>query len=189
MTISRRLRFEVLRRDNHTCRYCGAKAPDVALTIDHVIPDTLGGTDDPSNLVTACAPCNAGKSSVPPDAALVADVNEKALRWVAAIRRAAEIQHADRETQLEQLRQFRAAWDNWTWTDREGVRHTVDLPHDWETSVVRWMRNGLAPEDFDYVIRATMLSRALDEFSYLAGVVRNVLDERASIARDLLEGG
>ncbi|MEJ7724319.1 MAG: hypothetical protein WKF64_08445 [Ilumatobacteraceae bacterium] len=35
--ISRRLRFEILRRDGHTCRYCGARAPDVPLTVDHVI--------------------------------------------------------------------------------------------------------------------------------------------------------
>jgi 5-methylcytosine-specific restriction endonuclease McrA len=29
--VSRRLRLEVLRRDGHTCRYCGAQAPDVKL--------------------------------------------------------------------------------------------------------------------------------------------------------------
>jgi 5-methylcytosine-specific restriction endonuclease McrA len=32
--IPRRLRFEILRRDGHTCRYCGAQAPDVPLTVD-----------------------------------------------------------------------------------------------------------------------------------------------------------
>lgn len=54
MAISKRLRFEVLRRDNHMCRYCGRGAPDVALTVDHVVPVALGGHSDPTNLVTAC---------------------------------------------------------------------------------------------------------------------------------------
>ncbi|AWN05089.1 HNH endonuclease [Gordonia phage Easley] len=38
MAVSKRLRYEILRRDNHTCRYCGATAPDVPLTVDHVVP-------------------------------------------------------------------------------------------------------------------------------------------------------
>ena len=54
MAVSKRTRFEVLRRDNHTCRYCGQSAPDVKLTVDHVLPVALGGHDDPTNLVAAC---------------------------------------------------------------------------------------------------------------------------------------
>ncbi|WP_075737496.1 HNH endonuclease [Streptomyces acidiscabies] len=63
MAVSKRLRYEILRRDNHTCRYCGASAPDVPLRVDHVTPVALGGTDTPDNLVAACEPCNSGKSS------------------------------------------------------------------------------------------------------------------------------
>jgi hypothetical protein len=85
MAVSRRLRYEVLRRDNHACRYCGGTAPDVALTVDHVIPTALGGSDDPSNLVTACQPCNAGKSASSADAPIVADVASDALRWARAM--------------------------------------------------------------------------------------------------------
>ena len=59
--LSKRLRFMVLERDNFTCRYCGAKAPDVELQVDHVIPVAKGGADDPDNLVTACVDCNSGK--------------------------------------------------------------------------------------------------------------------------------
>ena len=57
--------------DNHSCRYCGQCAPDVRLTVDHVVPKALGGTDAPSNLVAACIDCNVGKASSSPDAALV----------------------------------------------------------------------------------------------------------------------
>lgn len=63
MAVSKRLRFEILRRDNHTCRYCGASAPATPLRVDHVVPAALGGSDHPSNLVTSCEPCNSGKTS------------------------------------------------------------------------------------------------------------------------------
>lgn len=56
-------RFEVLRRDNFTCRYCGRKAPSVRLQVDHVVPWSAGGGDNLSNLVTACEECNRGKSA------------------------------------------------------------------------------------------------------------------------------
>lgn len=65
MTISKRIRFEVLKRDRFTCRYCGASAPDVGMHVDHVRAVADGGTDDMDNLVTACGDCNLGKSSVP----------------------------------------------------------------------------------------------------------------------------
>lgn len=55
------LRFAVLTRDNYTCRYCGAKAPDVKLHVDHAQPKAKGGRDTLDNLVTACQACNLGK--------------------------------------------------------------------------------------------------------------------------------
>jgi hypothetical protein len=62
--ISRRVRFEVLIRDGFRCRYCGHGAEDGAvLEVDHVYPRSLGGTDDPTNLVTACKDCNRGKGA------------------------------------------------------------------------------------------------------------------------------
>lgn len=72
------LRFEIFRRDNFTCRYCGSQPPDVVLEVDHVVPRVDGGSDDPLNLVTACHGCNRGKgrkridiaSSAQPDADL-----------------------------------------------------------------------------------------------------------------------
>ena len=58
MPLTKRIRFEILKRDNHTCRYCGASAPEATLTVDHVLPLALGGTDQPNNLVAACKDCN-----------------------------------------------------------------------------------------------------------------------------------
>lgn len=56
-------RFNVLHRDNFTCRYCGAKAPDVELQVDHITPVTLGGRATMDNDVTACHSCNQGKKN------------------------------------------------------------------------------------------------------------------------------
>lgn len=56
-----RIRYDILARDNYTCQYCGRKAPDVVLHIDHMVPVSKGGTDEPTNLITACADCNEGK--------------------------------------------------------------------------------------------------------------------------------
>lgn len=62
-SISKSLRFDVLNRDGFKCRYCGATSDMATLHIDHVLPVALGGTNDFDNLVTACAPCNLGKSA------------------------------------------------------------------------------------------------------------------------------
>ncbi len=60
--IRKSVRFEVFKRDSFTCQYCGGKAPDVVLEIDHITPVAAGGTNDLLNLATACRACNAGKS-------------------------------------------------------------------------------------------------------------------------------
>lgn len=63
--ISTRRRFEVFKRDRFTCQYCGAHPPAVILHCDHIIPVAEGGTNDETNLTTACENCNLGKSDVP----------------------------------------------------------------------------------------------------------------------------
>lgn len=66
------LRFKVLEKFRFTCQYCGAKAPDVKLVVDHIIPIAQDGTSDLDNLTVACEPCNLGKGarilSVKPEA-------------------------------------------------------------------------------------------------------------------------
>ncbi len=56
-------RMKVFNRDGFKCIYCGRKAPDVELEVDHKIPVAKGGTDDITNLVTSCKECNRGKSA------------------------------------------------------------------------------------------------------------------------------
>jgi hypothetical protein len=81
----------VLQRDGHHCRFCGipvisdkirklaqASYPEAVpwgrtnisqhaafqcmwLQLDHLLPNSRGGTSDPENVVVACAPCNFGR--------------------------------------------------------------------------------------------------------------------------------
>lgn len=184
MAVTKRTRFEVLKRDNHTCRYCGASAPDVTLTVDHVTPVALGGSDDPSNLVAACRDCNAGKASTSPDANLVADVAEDALRWAAAITRAGEEMRAEVERNRDLHDQFHAEWVSY------GDKTGDNLPPDWRTSIDGWLTAGLTMPDLLDSLQIVMGNRAVpfhDVFRYMAGINKNKLAKLHERARQLLE--
>ncbi|MEX0647294.1 MAG: HNH endonuclease [Balneolaceae bacterium] len=56
-------RRNIMKRDRHTCQYCGVKSD---LTLDHVMPRSRGGRDSWENLVTACNKCNVKKGSRTP---------------------------------------------------------------------------------------------------------------------------
>jgi hypothetical protein len=61
--LSKKLRFEVFKRDSFRCQYCGAAAPEVLLVVDHINPVAKGGKNNILNLITACEGCNAGKGA------------------------------------------------------------------------------------------------------------------------------
>jgi len=62
--ISKKLRFDVFKRDSFTCVYCGQSPPAITLEVDHVEPVASGGENDINNLVTACFDCNRGKRDI-----------------------------------------------------------------------------------------------------------------------------
>lgn len=64
VAVSKRVRFEVFKRDRFSCQYCGASAPDAVLHVDHIEPVSKGGSNDMMNLITSCDSCNLGKSDV-----------------------------------------------------------------------------------------------------------------------------
>lgn len=61
-SISKKIRFEVFKRDSFKCQYCGSCAPDVVLEVDHINPVSKGGDNSLVNLITSCFSCNRGKS-------------------------------------------------------------------------------------------------------------------------------
>ena len=58
------LRWKILIRDNFTCQYCGQKAPNVRLEVDHIKPVAEDGQYTEDNLITSCSACNRGKSAL-----------------------------------------------------------------------------------------------------------------------------
>lgn len=59
---TKKIRFQILHRDNYTCVYCGITANKSQLHIDHINPKSNIIDNSFSNLVTACQSCNSGKS-------------------------------------------------------------------------------------------------------------------------------
>lgn len=60
MTINDLLRQRVRKRANALCEYCHSpeRISATRFTIDHVQPQSLGGSDDFANLALACSRCN-----------------------------------------------------------------------------------------------------------------------------------
>jgi 5-methylcytosine-specific restriction endonuclease McrA len=54
-------------RDGYRCQFCGRSLtqlkPRESLTRDHLVPLSRGGTNDWTNVVTACSPCNTRKGN------------------------------------------------------------------------------------------------------------------------------
>ena len=63
--ISISIRNEVYQRDDYICQFCGQKFTRDKLTMDHLVPQSLGGLDEITNFVTCCIPCNQRKANLP----------------------------------------------------------------------------------------------------------------------------
>lgn len=175
MAVSKRLRHEILRRDRFACRYCGATAPDVKLTVDHVIPVALGGDDSPSNLVAACVDCNAGKSSAPIDAPVVEDVGRSAQAWAAARQEVIEEMRGERNEFQEFENTFLRYWGLFRCGER-----TISMDSKWRTTLRAWAKRGLDIHDLLPLVDIAMAREniAIDErWRYFCGVVWRTLDD------------
>ena len=58
--ITREMKLAVFRLDNNECVYCSSTT---LLEVDHIQPDSLGGTNEIENLVTCCDRCNKKKAN------------------------------------------------------------------------------------------------------------------------------
>lgn len=185
MAVSKRLRYEILRRDKHTCRYCGSKAPDAVLTVDHVMPVSLGGSDEPNNLVAACKDCNAGKTSSSPDAPLVDDVNEVAARYALAHSRVVEERAAKFALDEENILWFNDCWNEWSDSGGRPLRRDDN----WEASILRFLGAGLSRGFLARGVRIAMGNRKLrngDKWRYFCGIchreIGSIAEEAARLA-------
>ena len=146
--LSKKTRFEVFKRDRFTCQYCGAKAPDVVLHVDHVQPVADGGTNDLLNLLTACQGCNAGKG------ARRLDDSTEVTKQRAQLE---ELQ--DRREQIEMLLEWREAL-------AEAKRDSVDIVAEAIEKASTWGVNEAGRADIKRWLKRyslELLLRAVDE--------------------------
>ena len=62
------LRLALYLRDRFACLYCGRDLSDAApadITLDHLLPRSAGGSNEATNLVTACRSCNSARGAKP----------------------------------------------------------------------------------------------------------------------------
>jgi hypothetical protein len=185
LTVSKRLKYEVLRRDNHACRYCGGKAPDVELTVDHVIPTALGGSDQPSNLVAACKDCNAGKSASNPDEPLVSDVDQRSVRWAQALKVATERRAAELRNERARTDAFAESWSSWTISGEP-----LPLPANWRGSITQFLASGLSDQFLADAVATAMGNTRVntsDVWRYFCGVCWREIDHITNQALEIVD--
>jgi hypothetical protein len=166
--VSTRTRFEVFKRDDFTCQYCGRKSPEVILEVDHIVPRCDGGSDDQINLTTSCWDCNRGKAGVPLDQFLTGeDPHDRAIELLEKHRQLNEYNHVlagimrDREVEAQALFEF--------WCDESGRK---DMPR----RHFSWIVNRLAEMPASQIreaMWAAIAAGATKDLRYVMAVVRN----------------
>lgn len=185
MALSVRTRFEVFKRDDFTCRYCGRKTPEVVLEIDHVVPRCDGGTDDRINLVTSCWDCNHGKAGVPLDR--VIDGEDPHERAVLLLERERQLREYNEVLSAIRQRKEAEAQDLVNFWCRETGRQAIGKPDWW------WLLKELDRTASERIRAALLLAleRGVDrDFRYAKAILRNWRETAAApVARDrVLQG-
>lgn len=61
-------RLAIYIRDGFQCAYCGRSLKHAApaeVTLDHLLPRVAGGSNEATNLITACRACNSSRQEKP----------------------------------------------------------------------------------------------------------------------------
>lgn len=186
MALSKRLRFEVFKRDRFTCTYCGRRPPEVLLEADHIVPKCEGGPDTLENLTTSCEPCNRGKAGRPLGAVAPA-VNEmavlEAIQEMGERARSLRSQIAAAEATRNALADAVITVMDW-WEDIGGNNDDLERNSRNAASIRRFLRD-LSMDDLRHAIEVTGLmwdrnphTSQDSAFRYFAGVCwRTIKDQ------------
>lgn len=175
MPVTPRLRFEILKRDNYTCRYCRSK--DNELTVDHVIPQALGGADKPENLVAACKDCNSGKTSTNLDDPTVTQVTDAAIARGKRFREILSAEAASLTAAREAAASYRDGWD--ALAEDRGLAWATPAD-DAERTLMRWFRMGIPGEIVQDAMEAALDNPKIPQRSkyvYFCGIMRNKIEK------------
>jgi hypothetical protein len=178
-TLSVRTRFEIFKRDDFTCRYCGRKSPEVVLEVDHIVPVREGGDDDPVNLATSCWECNSGKAGVSLDRVMTGeDPHDRAIEALERERQLREYNAAmatinqRREADFCDLRDW--------WCEEIGSDHIG-------YNDVAWLKGAVlstAAEDIRYAMAVAISRGHIKDFRYVGGILRSQREQRRSEGED-----
>lgn len=122
--ISKKLRFEIFKRDGFSCAYCGNKPPDVVLEVDHIVAVSNGGNNSKLNLITSCFNCNRGKgceelSSIPPKLTEDLAKNKEKESQLKEYRKYIEEVQSRQSNDIESINKaFRLTFPNWDLSDQ-----------------------------------------------------------------------
>lgn len=182
MAISVRTRFEVFKRDDFRCQYCGQRSPEVVLEVDHIVAVTNGGSDDPINLRTSCWACNSGKSDKPLDAILTGeDPHDRALML---LERERQLEEYNVVLAMERSRRTRDAqalvehWNRERGVTGAAVRHGNPVEFRWLLHILATCPREQVRHFMDYAI----FRGFTDSLRYVMACVRNWHKERAEPA-------
>lgn len=184
MAISVRTRFEVFKRDEFTCRYCGRKSPDVVLEADHIVPVCNGGSDDPINLTTACWDCNRGKSGKALSEVMTGeDPHDKA---ILILERERQLEEYNRVLAGDRRRREAMAWDLIRyWKTELGHVLSDEEPMkigrqdwNWLYSTLTWCPSEQVRNFMDVALSRGRSS----DFKYVAGCCKNWREQRIQAA-------
>lgn len=162
----------------------------MTLTVDHVLPTALGGSDEPGNLVTACKDCNAGKAASNPDQPIVDQVSEDAMRWAEAVKAAACQANLEFESRLNDRNTFLKNWHTWELINKNGDRDYFPLPNGWVNSIDCLRSRGLTDDLIRECVCIAMrngLVSSKEKFRYFCGAAWKKIkeiDEMAKIIYD-----
>lgn len=171
--LSKKARFEVFKRDDFTCTYCGQKPPTVVLEVDHIVPVAKGGKNGMDNLITACFDCNRGKG-----AGVLTAIPESLKDKASRVKEA--------EAQLKEYRKVMTAKQEREKRDAWAVVHELfgddchEIGKDWFRSIMRFHER-LDHLDVMYAAETARhrkySARDAALFSYFCGICWNMIKQ------------
>lgn len=179
MSVSTRTRFEVFKRDDFTCRYCGQRSPEVVLEVDHIVPLCDGGKDDPVNLATSCWDCNRGKAGMPlHDVMTGEDPHDRAILMLEQERQLRELNTV---LEMERARRESETWELVAyWNTEQGIKDPDKIEsigrqdYYWLMHTLKWCPKEVIREFMDVALRRGLWRN----LKYVGACVRNWRAER-----------
>lgn len=108
--LTKKMRFDVFKRDSFVCQYCGSTPPKAVLEVDHINPVANGGKNSLDNLITSCFDCNRGKgagllTSIPESVERRAEVMAEKMEQIKAFNRMVKANEKRLEKEVDEVQE------------------------------------------------------------------------------------